>query len=509
MTQSPFICGGPVSLDSKVYVTRDIESDAFNAIQSKDFISIFGPRQVGKTSLLIRIQAFVESQYNYATAFVDLSSINDPDIPFKEWARQLCLLVNEQVKPFLGKNKTISYPKDFVGFRTFWANLAKSINKPSVLILLDEANSVPLKINDPFYSTIRSIYSNKRSYRPDVNLKKINFAFAGVFEPEKLVINRDNSPFNVSKKIRLADFTKKEMAVLSSVFAENLNLRVPEGWVYNWTNGHPYLSQVLFNLIYKNTINATASKITEKSISDLISRLVDEASDNIDHTIKLVLSDQEKRNKLMQILQGNEMPFSRASRLTAQMELDGIVKDDGSGKIMIRNKVYEETLKKAIDMPATPSKNNLKTRTEVFVSYSHADDDKYINKLNVHLAPLKRQNKILLWDDRQIKPGQKWREEIQEALSRAKIAILMVSPDFLASSFINDTELPKILKSAEDGGLTIIWIPVSSSAYKDTLIEPYQAALNPNKPLDKMSDAELNESLLRVYEFIKQILEQN
>jgi predicted nucleotide-binding protein len=508
MKTSPFVCGGPVRLDSEVYISREVEMEAFNAIQNKDYISIFGPRQIGKTSFLHRIQALVESKYNHATALIDLSSINDPDVTFKEWSHQLCQLINDQVQPFIGRNKAVGFPKDFVGFRTFWGKLAQNISRPSILILLDEANSVPIKINDPFYSTIRSIYGNKRSYRPDENLSKINFAFAGVFEPEKLVLNRENSPFNVSKKIRLGDFSEKELSVLTNIFYENLGVKISEGWIFKWTNGHPYLSQVLLDLVFKYVISSNISKVNENTISELIPKLLDETSDNIDHTIKLVLNDQDKYNKLTQLLRDDKISFSRASRLTAQLELDGIIKDDGSGKIMIRNRLYEESLKKVLDMPVTNTFNNKTLRTEIFISYSHADDEKYIKKLHVHLDPLKRKNKIVLWDDTMIKPGQKWREEIQSALNRAKIAILMVSPDFLASPFVNDNELPKILGAAEKDGLTIVWIPVSSSAYRDTVIEPYQAVINPGKPLDKMNSGELNDALLKVYEAIKQVVEQ-
>ena len=101
MTQSPFVCGGPVGIGSSVYVTRAADTNAINATQKKEYISIFGPRQVGKTSLLHQIQASVESQYNYATAIIDLSSINDPSINFREWSRQLCNLIDDQIKPFV------------------------------------------------------------------------------------------------------------------------------------------------------------------------------------------------------------------------------------------------------------------------------------------------------------------------------------------------------------------------------------------------------------------------
>ena len=43
----------------------------------------------------------------------------------------------------------------------------------------------------------------------------------------------------------------------------------------------------------------------------------------------------------------------------------------------------------------------------------------------------------------------RWKEEIEEALSDAVIAVLLISADFLASDFIVDNELPPILEGAE------------------------------------------------------------
>ena len=149
------------------------------------------------------------------------------------------------------------------------------------------------------------------------------------------------------------------------------------------------------------------------------------------------------------------------------------------------------------------SKKNI--RNQVFISYSH-QDKKWLDELQKHLKPFDINHLISVWTDTKIKPGEEWYQEIQKALVTAKVAILLVSPNFLASDFINEEELPQLLDKAEKNGLTIFWIPISDSAYRETAIAKYQAAHTPDVPLDDLSQAGRNKALVKICERLKEAL---
>ena len=146
-------------------------------------------------------------------------------------------------------------------------------------------------------------------------------------------------------------------------------------------------------------------------------------------------------------------------------------------------------------------------RNRIFISYSHADE-LWLNLLRTHLRPLERNHKLQVFADDTLKAGEDWRSRINNELAQARVAIMLVSADFLASDWINNQELPILLTAAEHKSTTILSIIVRPCAFNNSPLSKFQALNNPARPLSSMSSDQLDKVLAELSEKIIQIFPQ-
>jgi internalin A len=135
-------------------------------------------------------------------------------------------------------------------------------------------------------------------------------------------------------------------------------------------------------------------------------------------------------------------------------------------------------------------------RSSAFISYS-SKDKQWLCQLLTMLTPAIR-NGLKIWSDQEIPAGALWRQEIHNALAAAKVAVLLVSVEFLASEFIHTVELPSLLEAAASEGLTVLWVPIDFNLVDQTPIHPFQAAHDPEQPLISLSEAERSRALRKI-----------
>jgi len=91
----------------------------------------------------------------------------------------------------------------------------------------------------------------------------------------------------------------------------------------------------------------------------------------------------------------------------------------------------------------------------VFISYSHSDA-RWKDRLVSQLGVLQHEGLLATWHDGLIQPGADWLPAIEEAMAEARIAIFIVSAEFLNSEFIRRKELPVLMARREKEGLRLI-----------------------------------------------------
>ena len=103
-------------------------------------------------------------------------------------------------------------------------------------------------------------------------------------------------------------------------------------------------------------------------------------------------------------------------------------------------------------MTAGPS---LKEPVEIFYSYSHKDED-LRDELQTHLEILKRDGIITNWHDRRIGAGTEWKGAIDGHLESARIILLLVSANFIASDYCYDVEMKRAMERHKAGEARVI-----------------------------------------------------
>lgn len=118
----------------------------------------------------------------------------------------------------------------------------------------------------------------------------------------------------------------------------------------------------------------------------------------------------------------------------------------------------------------------------VFYSYSHKDEA-LRDKLASCLAPLKRQNKIVEWHDRKIMAGALWEADINTHIDTADLVLLLISENFLKSTYCFGIELEKAMARLKRGEVRVIPILLEKCKWDESRFRELQIIPRDNKPV--------------------------
>jgi len=343
-TSDFFTAGGTLPPDAPSYVKRSTDDELFSHIISGEFCYILTPRQMGKSSLMIRT---VQRLFNMGmkSAIVDLAQIgtdNNEDQWYKGILTQIRRRLKLSVDPAIWWEKREDIPniQKFIGFFEEVLNEVKD----RVVIFIDEIDTtLKLEFRDDFFAGIRAIF-NARAENSSLN--RITFVLLGVASPSDLIKDRTRTPFNIGHEILLKSFSRQNAVLLEN----GLDNAYPGSGkkildrIFYWTNGHPYLTQKLCQIIVeqnlrKNSVHEIDKIVKKNFLSEEASR-----ETNIQFVADNILKHQSKRSLLKfynRLLNGEKISERKNSLEQIQLKLSGLISAENQ-TLIISNEIYRE-----------------------------------------------------------------------------------------------------------------------------------------------------------------------
>lgn len=225
---------------SRFYISRPADRPAIDSIGELGVtITIKGPRQVGKSSLLMRV---IDAAAGKRVAFLDFQLFDRLALANADrFFRQFCAWLTRRLKledrlaeywsMELGNSQTCtSYMGDY---------LLQELGEPLVLAMDEVESLFEADFRSDFFGMLRS-WHNSRAFDPI--WKQLDIVLVTSTEPYQLIKNLNQSPFNVGQVITLDDFTTAEAHELNERHNHPL-APVNANRLNNLLSGHPYLTR--------------------------------------------------------------------------------------------------------------------------------------------------------------------------------------------------------------------------------------------------------------------------
>ncbi len=336
--------------DSALYAPRPELDHLLRTAQATSldaYLAILGSRQTGKTTLLYQLRARLRPR-GIGVALVDLAITRDQSD--EQLYRFVASEIRSELEPNLGRvadRRALALPSHSIEFRRFLLDLARQAHAPRLVILLDEVEAVPAASSDAFFGTFRNIFSSRRK-EDEAAFDKYLIVLSGAKELHRLT-SSPNSPLNIAERIYLQDLGLDGVRIIAANLARAGIAAPPETaeWLYEYTRGHPYLTQKLCALVEQWHPESVDREILARAARQTL-----KSDDHLEKMLLQIDADATARELLQQVVAGKPIAFSRLNPAVARLELLGAIRD--AGECAIRNPLYHEALRAHFGIPKTP-----------------------------------------------------------------------------------------------------------------------------------------------------------
>lgn len=353
-----FVAGGTLRTSAPSYVIRPADAELLQHLQAGEFCYVLTPRQMGKSSLMVRTAQRLRTE-DVRVAIIDLTSIgaSSSAISADQWYLGLLsrirseLRLATEVQAWWQAHSAFSVAQRFTDFLQ-QVVLTECADK--VVILIDEIDStLMLPFRDDFFAAIRAIY-NERAHNPIYS--RLTFALFGVATPTDLIQDRERTPFNIGHRIDLREFTLADAEPLRQGLAHQLPEQADAIFqrIFYWTNGHPYLTQKLCQAVVLHTTDWQEENV-EQGVDQLVNTafLSEEGRKDPNLTFvqdRIVTSPEREQRQMLclyrRVRYGERVADDNRSLIQNRLELYGLVGVTQS-MLQVRNRIYEQVFTSA------------------------------------------------------------------------------------------------------------------------------------------------------------------
>jgi TIR domain len=329
------------------------------------------------------------------------------------------------------------------------------------------------------------------------------------------LISSGCSPLNNLRNKHLSILTGKQARELIKFgFPNGLDPEVEET-LFRLTGRHPYLLQGLLEKFWE--IREEEDELDVKAVKGAAREFLQEHHDftrwleafgSAGRAVYQLLSEapggtlsvREIRQRIDPVL------ASQTEEALTILSYHGVIDDTDPDEPQIAGTLFQVWYRDN----RTQSKPNESLKSEppvirLFYSYSHKDEI-LCNKLETHLSLLKKEGYIHDWHDRKIGAGQEWKNSIDENLKAAKIILLLVSSDFIASDYCYGIEMKRALENHKAGEVRVIPVILRHCEWDKAPFANLQALPKDAKPVMKWSNRD--EAWMDVARGIRKVVEE-
>ncbi|BBO84659.1 hypothetical protein DSCO28_52250 [Desulfosarcina ovata subsp. sediminis] len=314
--------GGAMDVDSRLYIRRQADADVLDGVsRHRGMVTLQGPRQTGKTSMLLRLYAdarkpespfrpvIVDFQGRSGTRFGSLATIWQAIVD--EMDSQLGIGALDDAL----WNPKANYDRNVTGYLDRFV-FAKDDNP--VLLCLDEVDRVfSTPVRNDFFPSVRAFF-NRGAYDPA--WKKMRWLLSTSSEPRFFIDDLNQSPFNVGRWVTLGGFSLDEVEIFSGYYGFPQD---PERTrrIMTYAGGRPFLVHLLLH-------HLALAPAREQALFDAASAGDGVFKSHLDRYLAGLQANPDLAAAMRQVLAGGGCADVRmADRLAAA----GLIREDDQG----------------------------------------------------------------------------------------------------------------------------------------------------------------------------------